>query len=509
VPRASRRLSAALAFALGLASLLPAGVAHAQLRSFDLAFRPPADTRVVGFHVYIASSSLGYADYRDDVNFIPLTDASGVAHYPLSGLEQFSDVYVSLKSYDEQGAESPFSNEIVVAAQQQCLASGCNDNNPCTTDTCTATGCKFDPAPNTGNTCDDGSAMTFNDICQTNGSCSGTIAQCNADSDCGAPADLCAGPKVCVAHMCRAGSTPRADNTTCNDGNASTLYDVCRSGVCRGFACGSDAQCSDGQACNGAERCVNNACVAGTPMVCNDNNSCTTDTCSGSTCKFDPASHVGNTCDDGNGMTFNDMCQASGSCSGTIAQCNADSDCGAPADPCAGPKVCVAQVCQSSASPLADDTGCNDGNASTAYDVCRSGVCRGFACGSDSQCSDGAACNGAERCVNNACVAGTPMLCDDSDRCNGTETCVGSACVAGSAMQCPTEGGPCFDAFCDPALGCRVQLHPDGEVCVTATSGSSGQCVAGVCTVPAPTTNPTLCGKRYDRPCKHWNRWSR
>jgi hypothetical protein len=361
---ASRLVSAALAFALGLAALLPAGATRAQLRTIDLAFRPPADTRVVGFHVYIGSSSLGYADYRDDVNFIPPLDGSGVAHYALAGLEQFSDVYVALKSYDAQGAESPFSNEIVLPAQPQCLVTGCNDGNPCTADTCNSTGCVFDPAPRRGSSCDDGNALTFNDVCQADGSCGGTPGQCNADADCGAPADLCAGPKICVAHMCQ-------------------------------------------------------------------------------------------------------------------------------------PEV----------TPLPDDSICNDGKASTAYDVCRSGACRGFACGSDSQCSDGAACNGAERCVNNACVAGTPMVCDDGDQCNGTETCVGSACVAGSALQCPTENGPCFDAFCDPALGCRVQMHPDGEACTTATSATPGQCVAGVCTAAAPVTSPTLCGKRLDRPCK--GRWSR
>ncbi len=356
---ASRWVSAGLALALGLAALLPAGAARGQLRSFELEFRPPGDTRVVGFHVYIAAASLGYLDYRDDVNFIPPTDASGVARYALAGLEQFSNVYISLKSYDAQGAESPFSNEIVLAAQPQCVVTGCNDNNSCTTDTCTPTGCKFDPTPRVGATCDDGSATTFNDMCQANGSCSGTIAQCNVDSDCGAPADLCAGPRACVAHICQAGTTPRADDTACDDGSASTPFDVCRSGVCRGFACGSDAQCSDGQACNGTERCV-----------------------------------------------------------------------------------------------------------------------------------------------SNACAAGTPMLCDDGNRCNGTETCVGSACAAGSSIQCPSADGPCYDAFCDPALGCRVQLHPDGEVCATATSGSSGQCVAGVCTALAPTPDPTLCGKRYNRPCK-------
>jgi hypothetical protein len=347
----------ALAAALALCALLPASSAHAQLRDLDLAFRPPTDARVVGFHVYVASMSRGYGDFRDDINFIPPVDGSGLAHFALTGLEQFANVYIALKSYDAQGTESSFSNEIVLAAQQQCLVTGCNDNNPCTVDTCTATGCVFDPAPRRGTTCDDGNAMTFNDMCQASGACSGTLAQCNLDADCSAPADACAGPRVCVAHMCQPGSSPLPDETTCNDGNASTRYDVCRSGACRGFACGNDSQCSDGQACNGSERCVSNSCVAGTPMVCNDGN-----------------------------------------------------------------------------------------------------------------------------------------------QCNGTETCVGSSCVPGTAMQCPATDGPCFDAFCDPAMGCRVQVHPDGEMCTTAMSGASGQCASGVCVAMAPPPTDPNTTPRDPRP---------
>jgi hypothetical protein len=325
-----------------------AGAAHAQLRDVTLTFKPPADSHVVGFHVYVGSASHSYGDFRDDINFIPPVDASGAASYALTGLEQFQNVYISLKSYDSSGKESGFSNELVLPAQQQCLVNGCNDNNPCTTDTCTANGCVFDPAPRAGSTCDDGNAMTFSDMCQPNGTCAGTLGQCNADADCPAAADVCAGPQSCVNHKCVAGSSPLPDETTCSDGKAATKYDVCRSGVCRGFACGSDAQCSDGQACDGIERCVNNSCVAGTPMVCNDGNVC-----------------------------------------------------------------------------------------------------------------------------------------------NGMETCVGSACVAGTAMQCPTDDGPCYDAFCDPTQGCKVTMHPDGETCTTQMSGASGQCAAGVCVAtPVPPASP-------------------
>jgi hypothetical protein len=354
-----------------LALLALTSPARAQLRSVSLAFRPPQDPRVVGFHVYIASSSQAYGDWRDDIGFVPPPDASGVSSYALSGLEQFQNVYIALRSYDATGVESAFSNEIVVAAQQQCVVSGCDDQNPCTVDTCTASGCKYDPAPNVGQTCDDGDALTFNDVCSAGGVCAGTRGQCNASADCGAPADACAGPQACVNHMCVAGGSPEPDETACNDGNAGTKYDVCRSGVCRGFACGSDSQCSDGEACNGVEACVANACVAGTPLVC-----------------------------------------------------------------------------------------------------------------------------------------------DDGNVCNGTETCANSACLSGVALQCSTDQGPCFDAFCDATAGCQVQTHPDGSSCQTSQSGSAGTCSAGVCvaqSVPAPTPPPptTAPAPKPQKPRKSWwsSRW--
>ena len=128
---AARHFGLLLGIALGLLALLPAGVARAQLRNYDLAFRPPSDQRVVGFHVYVSSNSMSYVDYRDDINFIPPVDGSGAAHYALSGLEQFDDVYIALKSYDGMGAESVFSNQIMLAAQPQtCQVSGCTTTTP-------------------------------------------------------------------------------------------------------------------------------------------------------------------------------------------------------------------------------------------------------------------------------------------------------------------------------------------------------------------------------------------
>jgi hypothetical protein len=363
--RSSAALKLALVLVLAPLSLLVSTSAQAQLRSYDLRFVPPSDSRVVGFHVYLSGNSRSYEDWRDNVNFIPPVDASGVATIRLTGLEAYDDVYISMTSYDGAGSESGYSNEIVLAAQPlpQCTSSSCSDSNPCTRDTCTSTGCAFDPAPMRGTSCNDGNASTFNDVCGASGMCAGTQGQCNVDADCSASSNPCAGPRVCSNHMCVDGA-PRADGSTCNDGSASTRYDICESGTCRGYACGSDAQCGDGEACNGAERCLNRTCVAGTPMTCGDGNVC-----------------------------------------------------------------------------------------------------------------------------------------------NGTERCANSTCVAGTAMQCSLEGGPCFDAFCDPALGCRVETHPDGTTCTTSASSLSGQCASGLCMANAPPPppddeeeEPTTCDTAYGPP---------
>ena len=355
----SSRNFVSVALGIALLTLLAAAPAHAQLRSHELRFLPPADARVVGFHVYVSANSMSYVDWRDDVNFIPPVDASGLARYTLTGLEAFDDVYIAVKSYGGAGLESVFSNEIVLAAQQQCTVSGCNDGNPCTRDICGLSGCTFEAAPLRGTTCNDGNATTFNDVCSAAGTCAGTAGQCNVDADCGVPTGACAGPRACSNHTCVTGA-PRADGTTCSDGSAATRYDICEAGSCRGYACGNNADCGD----------------------------------------------------------------------------------------------------------FAD-------------------------------------CNGVERCLNRICVAGTPMVCGDGNICNGTESCAVSTCVAGTAPQCPLDGGPCFDSFCDPAQGCRVQAHPDGSTCTTATSGEAGQCSSGLCTAnttPPPGGPPATCETAYGPP---------
>jgi subtilisin-like proprotein convertase family protein len=75
--------------------------------------------------------------------------------------------------------------------------------------------------------------------------------------------------------------------------------------------CTTNADCSDGNLCNGVETCVNNNCVPGTPVNCDDGQFCTIDSC-------DPPTgnclHAPNPCSDGDLCTpdscdeVNDVC---------------------------------------------------------------------------------------------------------------------------------------------------------------------------------------------------------
>ncbi len=70
-----------------------------------------------------------------------------------------------------------------------------------------------------------------------------------------------------------------AGTLTCDDGVECTT-DVCDEEADRCVATPDDAACSDGDACNGAEFCdVALGCRAAAPLYCNDEDSCTVDSC--------------------------------------------------------------------------------------------------------------------------------------------------------------------------------------------------------------------------------------
>ncbi|HEV7733734.1 MAG TPA: NosD domain-containing protein [Candidatus Binatia bacterium] len=113
---------------------------------------------------------------------------------------------------------------------------------------------------------------------------------------------------------CAAGPGNPGCDTVVGDVDASPVA----SDVPACVACSTNAECNDGLACNGVETCDlgNGVCLAGTPVVCNDGDVCTTDSCVDplGTCSTSPAPND-TPCDDGITCSIPDTCQA-GVCDG-------------------------------------------------------------------------------------------------------------------------------------------------------------------------------------------------
>ena len=240
-------------------------------------------------------------------------------------------------------------------------ADTCDDENPCTDDTCTSgVGCVH--APTEALTCDDGDACTGGGVCQ-DGSCVSSFAlACDDEDVCTADgcdalvgcvftsiADLCDDGNPCTNPICDAviGCIYAFNADPCDDENACTEEDGCSGGVCSGSAvelndenpCTDDLcdplagvtheantlPCDDGDACSTGDACESGACVTGAGiLLCDDENACTGDTC-------DPAigcvmTNLDVACDDDSVCTLSDWCQA-GVCDGDPLDCDDGNGC--------------------------------------------------------------------------------------------------------------------------------------------------------------------------------------
>lgn len=112
-------------------------------------------------------------------------------------------------------------------------------------------------------------------------------------------------------------------------------------------------------------------------------------------------------------------------------------------------------------------------------------------CTSADECSDGLACNGAERCELGRCVPGTAPTCDDgiactANRCVEPGTCAyapdDSLCAAGQtcgATGCTGGGSSCAESPCrlvGPQCGCGAgqACYHSGATRACAAAGSGG-----------------------------------
>ena len=243
--------------------------------------------------------------------------------------------------------------KLPVPAGCQHNAVACNDNDFCTDDACNpVTGCFHPP-----HVCDDTNPCT-DDACDSQAGCVATDNTAACDDS-----NLCTNGDICYGGNCQPGPP-----VVCNDNN------VCTTDSCDArFGCGyvnNTNFCEDGNPCTIEDMCVGGTCQPGVPVVCNDGNVCTTDTCDPMTgCVF--TDNAG-PCNDGNACTTGEVC-VDGTCQlGVGIACTASDQCHVPGtcNPATG-------ACSNPAKP--DGTACNDGNPCTLGEVCIAGACGGAA----------------------------------------------------------------------------------------------------------------------------------
>ena len=412
----------------------------------------------------------------------------------------------------------------------------CDDDDPCTVNTCGPQGCTvaefaFEAA------CDDGDPCTTDDQCTKDGECEGLAVDCEDGN-------------VCTVDSCLAAdgsclSEPLPDGTVCEDGQLCTESDSCLGGVCAGvpIACedpdendchylvcdtlsgacdqivlrAAGADCWDGDPCTSDDQCDGEGvCQAGAEYECAANDPCKKAWCNQKTKEgenpcVEDWKEVGVACDDGDSCTEEETClPVDGgpkmNCVGTPILCSDSKVC--TADLCDSQVGCVFEAelkegtlcntvagdcgtCQAGAC-TADPLTCDDGNACTA-DSCQTGGPCTYELLSDGLCNDNKPCTVDDHCVEGECV-GYPMNCDDENECTDDH------CDNGECLHFHVED----NLPCDDGNACSVDDYCGNGACWPGAYSSSCVmlCGDGKCVYPdTPQLCPVDCGPCGDGIC--------
>lgn len=282
--------------------------------------------------------------------------------------------------------------------------------------------------------------------------------ECTKDSEC-TEADVVLHPcqkPLCDKHLSICVAGPRFPGEVCDDGNA----------------CTKDTTCT-----------VDGACV-GIPVHCDDGNLCTTDLCyPDSGCLFQPNDNV---CDDGNSCTKNDRC-TNHSCVGEVSlecTCATDSDCEDFNDVnlCNGVVRCLFGTCKVPASSIVSCQGTNDTPCRKTVCVPETGECSQIVLEDGRPCDDDNACTIGDLCKTGTCIGSAPRSCDD--------------------------GNVCTNDTCDPATGClnEFSLFPceDQDGCTQNDFCKFGQCMPG----PLNSCSTQTCFPKWTLHCDGNDAWA-
>jgi len=285
----------------------------------------------------------------------------------------------------------------------------CNDDDPCTTDTCVVAA-----------DATEGECANTDIECLEGQECDGGTCKTPCDT-----ADECDDDDACTDDACTDGFCGNTNNTAaCDDLDACTENDACAAGACAGTA----LVCDDELFCNGTETCdVATGCVAGTAPC-----DALTETCNEDTDACVLTCVVGDLCDDGDPCT-DDAC-VDGACANTAKDCD-DS------------VACTDDSCDAVTGDCVNADNC------TAPETCNltTGLCVAVAaCTLDADCDDGLFCNGLETCdltdpANGVCVDGT-RPCGDTIADGTVGACgdegVTQTCAEGDTAEVCTDCPP-------------------------------------------------------------------
>lgn len=384
--------------------------------------------------------------------------------------------------------------------------SRCDDGLFCTTEACTAEGCtalSTCPAGINGcvfvnDSCDEDNDACVDrpddSLCDDGNVCNGLEVCDAATGDCVIDSIIsCDDSNLCTVDSCDPSAGCVYAPVNCGDANPCTI-DACDPDAgCRN----TPVDCDDGNVCNGQEFCfgLSGGCFSGTPLVCDDLDLCTADSCdSASGCVYTPLS-----CDDESLCTA-DSCDPSQGCQ-NVQTVVCDDECrGELCDPDTG-------AC---GPPLVNGTACDDGDECTFGDACHQAVCVGIPCSATQTCCAGAGC--VDLSSNNAHCGTCGNACQGSTCFQGTcvEGCViggvfypnGTRNPANNCQACNTSASRtswvnlgtsftnpfeyscsqgCFTGWC--SFGECVSLGGSGG-CQSTTCAASA-CVDGQCTFTA------------------------
>lgn len=146
----------------------------------------------------------------------------------------------------------------------------CDDDNLCTTDKCTSSGCVF--TTDTSIECDDGNPCTENDMCNSSGECEGdVICECSKKSDCAdmEDGDLCNGTLICDDDgTCSVDADTIVDCGSTFNEPCAVLTCVAETGECLEEIGEDGLECDDGNECTDGGTCLAGVCSEYEAVIC-------------------------------------------------------------------------------------------------------------------------------------------------------------------------------------------------------------------------------------------------